>query len=70
MAEVILNSKLKTLGLKEAQARKSEAYKTWRDQIEDAVYQYETIKARRAHADMVWRRWQSEFSAIKQGVAI
>lgn len=70
LAELVLLSQRKTVSMKDAEARASGRYAEWRENIKAAKLDYETLKAKRLHADMVWCRWQSELSAIKQGVAL
>ena len=70
LAEALIMSSEKTLGMKEAFSRVSKPYKEWQIAYEDSVYELETIKAKRLLANMTWERWRSEFSAMKQGVAL
>ncbi len=70
LSEELIDSARKTLGMKEAEARTSNAYRKWRQTYVEAVRDFEIIRAKRIHADMIWRRWQSEFSAQKQGIVI
>ncbi len=70
LSQELIDSGRKTLGMKEAEARTSHTYRKWIKQYTDAVYDYELIRTKRRHAEMVWERWRSEFSAQKQGIAL
>ncbi len=70
LAAETIDSIRKTLGMKEAEARVSFAYRGWIKEYTNAVYEYETIRTKRRYSEMIWERWRSEFSAQKQGIAL
>ncbi len=64
----VLESKEKTVQLKEAEARISKSYRTWKTAYQDSVYDYEILRNKRTTAALIIELWRSEFSALKQGI--
>ncbi len=70
LATCVLASHEKTVQMKEAEARTSKAYRTWKTSYQDSVYDYEIVKNKRQTATLVIELWRSEFSGLKQGIIL
>lgn len=66
----LLDSDLKTVARKEAEAYASLAYRKWIESYKNAVYEYEVIRNTRSYYTLIFECWRSEHSARKQGAII
>lgn len=65
-----LESDLKAVANKRADAYTSKAFEEWRREYRDAVYDFEILKNKRVTATLIIDVWRSEFSARKQGIVL
>ena len=56
----------KTLGDAENEVRRSKDYLEWRNKYENAVADYEVIKAHRSTAVVMWETWRTEQANLRR----
>jgi|TARA_B110001454_G_scaffold200316_1_gene205817 hypothetical protein len=56
----------KTLGDAENEVRRSKDYLEWRSKYENAVADYEVIKAHRSTAVVMWETWRTEQANLRR----
>tara|TARA_B100001964_G_C14156462_1_gene564533 strand:- start:586 stop:912 length:327 start_codon:yes stop_codon:yes gene_type:complete len=56
----------KTLGDAENEVKRSKDYIKWREKYEDAVADYEVMKAHRSTAVVMWETWRTEQANLRR----
>ncbi len=56
----------KTVADAENEVRRSKEYKQWRETYENAVADYETMRANRGTAQVIWETWRTEQANLRR----
>ena len=56
----------KTIADAENEVRRSKEYKQWRETYENAVADYETMRANRGTAQVIWETWRTEQANLRR----
>ena len=56
----------KTVADAESEVRRSKEYKQWRETYENAVADYETMRANRGTAQVIWETWRTEQANLRR----
>jgi len=65
-----LDSDYSSIGESKADAYTTKAYRLWRADYRDAVYDFELLKNKRSTATLIVELWRSELSARKAGMIV
>ena len=56
----------KTVADAENEVRRSKEYRQWRENYENAVADYETMRANRGTAQVIWETWRTEQANLRR----
>jgi len=56
----------KTIADAENEVRRSKEYRKWREEYENAVADYEVMKANRGTAQVIWETWRTEQANLRR----
>ena len=56
----------KTVADAENEVRRSKEYRQWRENYENAVADYETMRASRGTAQVIWETWRTEQANLRR----